>query len=53
MSAATTVRDFKAARIESVVIRKALVHMRRGDGDKALALLVIASRALARMRGTS
>ena len=50
MTAATTVRALKAQRIERVVIAKGLVHMRHGDDDKALRLIVIASRALDRLR---
>jgi len=43
----------RADRIERVALDKGLIHMRRGDADKALALLVIVSRALDRMRVTS
>jgi len=50
MSAAGTVRALKAARIERVVITKGLIHMRKGHDDKALRLIVIASRALDRLR---
>ena len=50
MTAATTVRALKAQRIERVVIAKGLVHMRHGHDDKALRLIVIASRALDRLR---
>ena len=53
MTAATTVRALKAARIERVVITKGLIHMRAQHPDKALALIVIASRALDRLRVTA
>jgi hypothetical protein len=53
MSAAGTVRALKAARIERVVITKGLIHMRAGNDDKALRLIVIASRALDRMQVTA
>ena len=43
----------RAARIERVALDKGLVHMRRGDDDKALALIVIASRVIDRMGVTS
>jgi len=52
MSAAGTARALKAQRIERVVIRTGLIHMRRGNDDKALRLIVIASRALDRLRVT-
>jgi len=53
VTAAGTARALKAARIERIVIAKGLVHMRRGDDDKALRLIVIAARALDRLRVTS
>jgi len=53
VSAAGTVRALKAARIERAVIRTGLIHMRNGHDDKALRLIVIASRALDRLRVAS
>jgi len=50
MSAAGTARALKAARIERVVISKGLVHMRKGRPESALRLIVIAARALDRLR---
>jgi hypothetical protein len=43
----------RAARIERVALDKSHIHLHAGRPDKALALLVIASRALDRMRGTT
>ena len=53
MTAATTARALKAARIERVVITKGLIHMRKGRPESALRLIVIAARALDRLRGAS
>ena len=43
----------RADRIERVALDKGLIHMRRGDADKALNLLAIASRVIDRMGVTS
>jgi len=53
MSGATTVRALKAAKIERVVISKGLIHMRKGRPESALRLIVIAARALDRLRVAS
>jgi len=53
VTAAGSVRALKAQRIERVVIAKGLVHMRAGRPESALRLIVIAARALDRLRVTS
>ena len=40
----------RAARVERVALDTALVHMRNGDRDKALGLLVLVDRALENLR---
>ena len=53
MTPAGTARALKAQRIERVALDKGLIHMRKGRPESALRLIVIASRALDRLRVAS